>query len=442
MSETGPVTRGAKLCAPAASGSRRTLSGNVAWALAGNVGYAACQWGVLASIAKLGTATDVGCFALGLALTAPTITLGNLHLRVIQATDARGDHSFGTYLSLRLLTTTLALAVITAVALGLGYRGATLSLILAVALAKAFEAVSDVIFGLLQKAENLRRIALSMLAKGVLSVLAMALVLHLTANLVLATFAMACCWGALLAAYDFPAAARLAAMRPTPHLRALTGLAWLALPMGCVAGIGSFIISVPRYAVEASLGSAALGHFAAVSYLFVAASQPMMALGAAVTPRLGRHYFSDRRAYRRLTRRTLLAAAGLGLLGVAGAALCGPVVLRIAYAPEYAADAPVLFWLAVAAAVSFAANVLGAAITAARRLPEQLPVAALSLVVCAVASHLLVPRWGLVGAAWAVCATECTRLACLALIYAALSRLAVHPRVVPAASSDEVATTG
>src|SRR5216117_2949883 len=52
------------------------------------------------------------------------------------------------------------------------------------------------------------------------------------------------------------------------------------------------------------------------------------------------------------------------------------------------------------------------------RQPAQLPIALLSLVVCAVGSYLLVPRYGLVGAAWAVLATEATRLACLGVVYA------------------------
>src|SRR5437879_8086330 len=110
MNEMGSVTRGAKLHSP------RSLRRNVAWALAGNVGYSACQWGVLASVAKLGTPADVGRFALGLALTAPIITLANLHLRIIAATDARGDYPFAVYFSLRLVMTALALATIAVVA--------------------------------------------------------------------------------------------------------------------------------------------------------------------------------------------------------------------------------------------------------------------------------------------------------------------------------------
>src|SRR5437870_8827498 len=178
----------------ASSASLRTMSSssestgvaslrcNVAWALAGNLGYSACQWGVLVCMAKLGTATDVGRFALGLALTAPVITLTNLNLRLLQSTDAREDYPFSVYLSVRLIGTVLGLAAIAAMAFGLGYQGVTLYLILAVALAKAFEAVSDVVFGLLQKAENLRRVAVSMPAKGVISLLAAGLVLRMTGD--------------------------------------------------------------------------------------------------------------------------------------------------------------------------------------------------------------------------------------------------------------------
>jgi O-antigen/teichoic acid export membrane protein len=388
------------------------------WALAGNVGYSACQWGVLASIAKLGTASDVGRFALGLALTAPVITLANLHLRVLEATDAGDDYPFRAYLSLRLIMTSLALIAIAAIALASGYRGATLALILAVALSKAFEAVSDLIFGLLQKAENLMRMALSMLAKGVLSVVAIGLVLRLTGDIVFATTVMAVGWATLVVFYDLPAAARLTTIRPIADFDVLGNLAWLAAPMGCVAALYSFTINVPRYAVESNLGAAALGHFAAVAYLFVAGGQPMVALAAAVTPRLARHYRSDRAKYRSLTLWTVLAAGALGLLALAGASLAGRTLLTIAYAPEYAQDAQVLVWLAVAAGIAFMANALGYAVTAARRLAEQLPIAVASVAVAAIASYALVPRYGLVGAAWAVIATEATRLVCLAAVYA------------------------
>src|SRR5207247_1758385 len=275
-----------------------SLRRNVAWALVGNLGYSACQWGVLVCMAKLGTETDVGRFALGLALTAPIITLTNLNLRLLQSTDAREDYPFSVYMSVRLIGTALGLVAIAAMAFGLRYHGVTLYLILAVALGRLVSA---------------------------------------------------------------------------------------AFPLGCVAGISSLTVNVPRYAIEANMGEPAIGVFTALAYLFVAAIQPTLALGAAVNPRLARHFVHDLGAFRRLTSRTMVIAGGLGLLGIAACALFGRPMLTLFYAPEYAKHTPVLVWLAVATGVSFLGQALSYAVTAARRLPEQLPIAVLSLVVCVLA---------------------------------------------------------
>lgn len=397
-----------------------SLRHNAAWALAGNVGYAACQFGVLAAIAKLTTAADVGRFALALALAAPVIGLSNLNLRALQATDARGDYVFGAYLGLRLVTTTIALVVVWGIALGFGYRGATLALILLVAIAKAFESLSDVVYGRLQKAENLRRIAISMLTKGVLSVLAVAVVLRFTGDLLMSTLALALCWIGVFLAYDLPAATRLESARPQLHGPTLRRLGWLALPLGFVTGIASLAVNIPRYDIEAYLGSTALGHFAAIAYVAVALSQPALALGTAISPRLARYFISDRRAYRSLSIRAILTASILGCLVVAGAALFGERFLRLAYTPEYATHYDLLVWVAVSTGAAFVSVALGYAVTAARRLREQVWMAVASVVVCAVTSHFAVPRFGLIGASWALLAGEMARVLCLGAIYISL----------------------
>ena len=117
------------------------------WTLAGNVIYAACQFGMLSVLAKLGSPLIVGQYALGLAITAPVFMLTNLQLRGVQATDARHEYGFADYFTLRLISTllgTLVILVITALA---HYDTTTKAVILLLAAAKAIETVSDVIAG-------------------------------------------------------------------------------------------------------------------------------------------------------------------------------------------------------------------------------------------------------------------------------------------------------
>jgi len=175
--------------------------------------------------------------------------------------------------------------------------------------------------------------------------------------------------------------------------------------------------NVPRYAIEANAGTRALGYFAGIAYLILAGNQPAMALWAAASPRLAQLFVSDRAGYRRLARRTWLAAAAMGVATVGAAATIGAPLLAVLYTPDYAAHGDVLVWLAVVAAVGYAASALCTCITAARRFPEQLVVTALTLAVSWAASLVLVPRYGLVGAAWALLAATVVQTICLALVY-------------------------
>src|SRR5690606_38222971 len=118
-------------------------AGRFSWALVGNVVYAACQWAMLAVLARLGSPAMVGEFALALAVCAPIILFLNLQLRNLQATDATGQYRPGDYLALRFATTTVFLVAVAAIVFGFGLAGS----IVIVALAKAAESVSDVLHG-------------------------------------------------------------------------------------------------------------------------------------------------------------------------------------------------------------------------------------------------------------------------------------------------------
>jgi len=381
-----------------------SLRSNFSWTFAGNAVYAGCQWGMLIVLAKLGSPERVGQFALGLALTAPVIMLTNLQLRAIQATDARREYRFGHYLALRLATTALSLLVIAGIACG--YRLETALVILAVGLAKAFESLSDVFYGLLQAHERMDRIALSMMIKGPLSLVALGLVVYLTASIAWGALALAGVWGLLLIAYDIPNGIRLLDqgdnLRPYWDLPALVRLAWLALPLGIVMMLISLNANIPRYFIEHYLGERELGIFAALAYLMVAGNTVVGALGQSASPRLARYCAEGNAwAFRRLLVKLVGLGAGLGTVGLLLALVAGRFILALLYKPEYAEHAGLFAWLMTVAAVSYVASLLGYGMTAARYFRPQLPLFGLSGAACALGCLWLVPRFGLMGAAWA-----------------------------------------
>lgn len=396
----------------------QSLRSNFAWTFAGNVVYAACQWGILVALAKLGSPEIVGEFALALAITAPVLIGAGLNLRSVQASDALGAHPFSHYLWLRLVTTTCALITIGLIVLVSGYSARTGLVVMIVACAKAAEALSDIFYGGLQREQRMTRIALSMIIKGILSLIVVAAGLYLTRDLVVACLALALVWSLMLLFYDVPsgltvaspvqkssgelpgALAATALLTPVPSTAALSTLTGTALPIGIVMLLIALNGNAPRYFIERSVGVRELGIFAAMIYPMQAGTTVIAALGQSALPRLARFYASrDTGSFRAL----LLRMGGLALLvgcgGVLIIWLAGQQILTVLYTREYAEQKAVFLLLGCAAALGYAGAILGYAMTAARYFREQLPVFGTVTLVTIVSSLILIPRYGLTGAA-------------------------------------------
>ncbi|WP_428261714.1 lipopolysaccharide biosynthesis protein [Haliangium sp.] len=391
-----------------------SLRQNVSWAFVGNAVYAATQWLMLVSLAKLGTPTMVGQFALGLAVSAPVFIFTNLQLRSVLATDAGDSHGFGDYLGLRLTTAAVALVTVVAIALA-GYRETALVIVL-LGLAKAIEAQSDICYGWFQHLERLALMARSLILRGLLGLATMAGLLAAGAGMTWAVLGLAGAWAVVLLGHDLPAAAR--ARPPTPagtpsrppwpprleraRVVALIRLAW---PLGLSMLFVSLNHNIPRYFVEHHLGEAGLGIFAAMAYLPVAGDIVIRALGQAATPRLARHHADgQQRAFDRLLARLLGLGLGLGLAGVALAAVAGGRILDFVFGPAYAAHADVFVWVMAAGALTYLGSLLNYASAATRAFSRFTAPYAAVTVVALVTSALLIPWADLRGAAWSLCA--------------------------------------
>jgi len=395
-----------------------SLTSNFSWTLAGNVVYAACQWGMLTVLAKLGSPEMVGQFALAFAVTAPIMLLSNLKLRAVQATDIQEEYAFGSYLALRLVTVPIALIITFAIVV-FRYDSVLGLVIMLVAIAKGVESVSDILFGLLQRQECMNRIALSQMAKGTLALGAFALVVSTTGILAAGVGAIIAAWLAILTLVDIPAAAavlgtaphtsphdgreRLSMLRPNWSLSALGTLAVRTLPLGLTVMVGSLTTNVPQYFIEHFNGTYDLGLYAAMFYPITAGALVINALGQSATPRLARYHASGSiQQFKRLVAKLV----GIGLLvGLGGLAIVipfGTEVLTTLYGPEYAARQDAFKWLVLAAAVGFAYVFLGTAVTSMRRFRIQLPIHLGSLVILTIMCAVLVPDHGPKGAAWSL----------------------------------------
>lgn len=387
------------------------LRQNVSWTLVGNIVYAACQWGMLVVMAKVGSPEMVGQFALALAVTAPIMMFASLRLQGVQATDAKRQYQFGDYLALRLATTTVALLAIGTIAFAGGYRWEMALVILAVGVAKAVETVSDVVYGFLRQHERMDRIACLKMIKGTLSLAAMGATLYFTRSVLWSVIALIGAWTLLLTVCDSPSVLWARGqddevVRPRWCIGTLVTLGWLVLPLGFASALISLNTNIPRYFIEDYLGERELGIFAAMAYFMVAGRMITDALGHSATPRFAQYYAAGKiSAFSRLLVKLVGLTAMGGALGVLVVLLAGRWILTVIYTPEYAVNSDVFVYLAIASAIQFSSAFFIGALTAMRYFVAQLLATLASGVALTVLCILLVSRFGMIGAAWALLAT-------------------------------------
>ncbi len=394
-----------------------SLRKNFSWTFVGNAVYAACQWGMLIVLAKLGDAAMVGQFALGLAITTPVFMLTDLQLRSILVTDPQEQYQFGDYLGLRLVMTVLGFLAVTVICLAAGYRSSVLQVIMSIGVVKAIEAVGDVCHALMQRRERMDFSAKAQIMKGILAVIGMALCIWWTESLLAGILAWAVAAMLTLFLWTLPRVVELLrerpeepehdspsgafSLRPRLHWPTLSRLAWLSLPLGFVTMLISLNTNLPRFVIERYVGEEELGLFASLAYLLVAGGMVSNAIGQAAAPRLANYFAANNLiAFRRLVLQMMAIGVGLGAAGVLLATAAGAPILSFVYTPEYAQHIDVLVWLTGAAGLGFVASFLGYAITAARYFRAQVPLFSVVFVVTLVAAFLLIPAYGLRGAAW------------------------------------------
>jgi O-antigen/teichoic acid export membrane protein len=368
----------------------------------------------------------------------------NLHLRAVQATDAKRLYSFGEYLQLRSVLTLAAIVVIAGITWFENYGRQTTSIILAVAVAKGIETLSDIHYGLFQVNDRLDQTGISMMLRGAFSVFALSVGLYLTHDVFWGCIGLALVWLAAFLLFDVRRGRRFTSQT---FLQALTwaslwqreyrtrllqrqwNLIRLALPLGIVTTMASINLNLPRYFIEARMGVHELGIFSALAYATVAMTLVGDSLGHCAIPRLSRLYARGQLAeFRSLLFQLLAIGCALGLAGLAIAQVLGAQMLAAFYSPEYAASSRVFVVIMVATAIHCVAGMLTSGIMSARFFAVQVPMFALVVVSTALACYRWVPTSGLIGGAEAMVVGAVLRLllAASVVIYLFVV-LAKHP---------------
>jgi O-antigen/teichoic acid export membrane protein len=409
-------------------GRRPSLCADFSWMFVGNAIYAGGQFGMLMVLAKLVTPELVGQYALGLAVVYPVMMLTNLQLRAVMTSSAHPQAHFGHYLSLRLLTTSLALVIIFGITQVLRYRWELTAVVVMVGIAYAIETISDVYYARLQLHDRMAAISKSLIARALLSVVGLAAATYVSGNLLWGLTGVVLARAIVLFAYDTrehthglgeqcKRFSRNEALAPRFELSVQRKLLGLSLPLGIVVLLTSLNSNVPSYFIKHALGERDLGIFSVIGFMISVGNMAVVSLGQSAFTRLARSYaVGNLAAFGSLLDKLLVFGAALGVCGMILSKVAGREILTILFRPEYAERADLLPWLMAVGGVLFMAQFLGFAMTAAGYYNSQVVLNFLGNLSLFAACYWLVARQGLLGATIAMLIAAIVQFAGSALV--------------------------
>lgn len=375
---------------------------NIFYSILGNVVYPLCQWGIIIVLAKLGSAGDVGSFVFPLVVTSPLFMFSNLQLRNIQATDVKDNYKFCDYLGVRVITSILAAFSCLIISICLKDEHYLWIYIAIFALAKLPESISDIIHGLFQRLERFDLMAKSFIIKGLGSVLFVGIVFSVTNSVSCSILSLAIWWTTVLIFYDFRIASQFTVIRPNLETRVTRNIIQSSVPLGIVSGIISFNIYVPKYFIKYYMGIEPLGYFASILYVLNGIGQLANAVGMGTSPRLAMYYIENQKRYWILLCGLLLVVLLIGASATLVSVLIGRNILEFVYGTAYGHYKEVFVWLMFSGIFMFMNSILYYGMIASRKVKIQVPLVTFIGIVGCFLNYRLVPRYGLLGAAWAI----------------------------------------
>lgn len=384
-----------------------SLKRSFVWILLGNSLYSLAQWFLIVLLVRLATPELVGTFALMLAIAAPVFMTAGMNLRLVQATDSAKRWRLEDYLTLRHILNLVAVVITVAVGAAVIDHSALLALA-ALAAAKAVESVSQTYYGFFQQWERHNYVAHSMIVRSVTGPVLFGGGYYISEQLSVACLGLLVGWSVPQLLLD-RRRARVIRTEDNDSMQALLPARWSELvalarkasPMGLDHGVSSMAVNTPRYLVQHFLGSAQLGVYSALSYLSQSIAMITSSLGSIVMPRMARlHRDGRQREFVRLLVLQTMFSLLVVAVAVGAAITVGGAFVRLVLGPEYV-DQELLLALFVAAGATTLQRCLGRGLVGAQKFVKYLAIDVTTLLGIAASAAILVPRWGLLGAAWA-----------------------------------------
>ena len=376
-----------------------SLLNRAKWLLGGNIIFALSQWLMLIFFSRMSDPTQLGYYSYALAVTAPIFLLSNLQLRPLLVADLNTSKSFSfsQYFSLRIIT--IVLAIVVSLFFISGNTTFSIVVLTLVVLIKASEAFSDIIYAYYNAKKRTSFISKSLTIKSILVISISFLTLYLTNNIIYSLSATLFGYLVILIFLDIK--------KNKEYLKNikffdgdLTSLFIIGLPLGIAVMLISLQTNIPRYFLEYYLNVEFVGVYTIFYYFLVIGAIVINSVCQYLSPYFSEFYGSSNiKELKKTILQAFLVALALGIIGLVVSIPFHQFIIKVIYGKDYVEYSYILPYVMLAGLFSYLSVVSGYILTSLKVLKAQIPIFLFLAIITVLYSYLLIPSYGLMGAA-------------------------------------------
>lgn len=246
----------------------RTLQQNMLYNTIGSLVYYCSQWLMTIVIVRLSGFTDAGRLSVAISVTAVASIIGLFNIRSFQVSDLENKYTDYEYLRARWYTNIMSIFVCVVIILYFGYSFEQVIIILAFMGFKVVEQTADVYYGVDQKKERMDFVGISMMIRGIGSLVLFCVGFQVTGSLFASIIGMSIFSLLVVLCYDKRVTGICVEKekRNGKELRKqVKSMLITCFPLAVVAFLNNFSVTVPRLYLEQYFGDEILGFYSSVA---------------------------------------------------------------------------------------------------------------------------------------------------------------------------------
>lgn len=374
-------------------------------------------------ITRINSMDDAGIFTLSFSIACLVYYIGTYAGRVYQVTNVNDSITDSDFIIHRAITCVMMVFISLMYCFISGYSLYKFTVVILLCIYKSLEAFSDVLYGVVQKNNNLYQVGISLTIKSVFALILFVVVDIVTRNIIYSILFAILAWILVIVLYDFKNVNYVSKFKLHFNISSLRDIFKNGFFVFIINFLSSYIVNAPKYALD---GRASNELQAIFGIILMPATLISLGVQYFIQPFLEQLTSSfknnDKKAFNKVVIKLLFITSGLGVICLIGAYIFGIPVLSLVYGLELSAylfELEIIIFGSILFALSL---ILSSALITVRYNFIQFIVFVITSVFGFFISIILITRFSIDGAAYAYSCIMLLEFFLYGLIYLMLQK--------------------